>query len=68
MLIYAGSRGHLDNVAVKDISRWEHEFTRYMDTAQPDVGKPILETGAWNDEIESALRQAIIDFNATWSG
>ena len=67
MLIYAGSRGHLDNVAVKDVSRWEHEFTRYMDTAHPDVGKPILETGAWNEEIESALRQAIIDFNATWS-
>jgi F-type H+-transporting ATPase subunit alpha len=67
MLIYAGSRGHLDNVAVKDVSRWEHEFTRYMDTAHPDVGKPILETGAWNEEIEGALRQAIIDFNATWS-
>ncbi len=67
MLIYAGSRGHLDNVAVKDVSRWEHEFTRYMDTAHPDVGKPILETGAWNEDIESALRQAIIDFNATWS-
>lgn len=67
MLIYAGSQGYLDNVAVKDISRWEQEFTRYMDTAQPGVGKPILETGAWNDEIEAALRQAIIDFNATWS-
>jgi F-type H+-transporting ATPase subunit alpha len=67
MLIYAGTRGHLDNVPVRDISRWEQEFTRYMDTAQPEVGRPILETGAWNEQIESALRQAIIDFNATWS-
>jgi F-type H+-transporting ATPase subunit alpha len=67
MLIYAGTRGYLDNIPVREVSRWEQEFTRYMDTAQPDVGKPILETGAWNDEIESALRQAIIDFNATWS-
>ena len=67
MLIYAGTRGHLDNVPVREISRWQQEFTRYMDTAHPDIGKPILETGAWNDNVENALRQAIIDFNATWS-
>jgi F-type H+-transporting ATPase subunit alpha len=67
MLIYAGSRGYMDNVAVRNISRWKQEFIRYMDTAQPEVGRPILETGAWNDEIESNLRQAIQDFNASWS-
>jgi F-type H+-transporting ATPase subunit alpha len=67
MLIYAGSRGYLDNVAVNQIPRWEQEFVRYMDTAQPEVGRPISESGAWNDEIEGALKQAIEDFNASWS-
>lgn len=67
MLIYAGTRGYLDQVAVEDIKRWSREFLRYMDTSHPDIGAPIQATGAWNDEIEEALRQAIIDFNASWT-
>ncbi len=67
MLIYAGSRGFLDDVAVDQISRWQQEFVRYMDTAQPDVGRPIMESGAWNDDVETALQQAVEDFNANWS-
>jgi F-type H+-transporting ATPase subunit alpha len=66
MLIYAGARGYLDKVAVKDISRWERELVRYIDTALADVAEP-LKTGAWNDEIESNLKQAIEDFNANWT-
>ncbi|MCL4870636.1 MAG: F0F1 ATP synthase subunit alpha [Anaerolineae bacterium] len=68
MLIYAVSRGYLDNVAVSKVDAWRQAFVRYMDTAQAHVGKPILESGAWNDEIEGQLKQAIQDFNASWSG
>lgn len=67
MLIYAGSRGYLDKVPVSKISEWSREFLRYMDTAHPEVGQPIMETGAWNDKIEDALKQAIEDFQATWT-
>lgn len=67
MLIYAGTRGYLDEVEVDNIAQWRTEFVRYMDTAHPEVGEPIQEEGAWNEEIEAALRQAIEDFNATWS-
>ena len=65
-LIYAGSRGFLDKVAVKEISRWEREFVRYLDTARSDVVEP-LKTGAWTGEIEANLKQAIEDFNANWT-
>ncbi len=66
MLIYAGTRGHLDKVAVSEISRWEREFVRYMDSAHPEIGA-VLQKGSWNDEIEGKLKQAIEDFNASWS-
>jgi F-type H+/Na+-transporting ATPase subunit alpha len=66
MLIYAGANGHLDNVAVSDIGRWEHEFVRYIDTGRPEVGAPLVD-GAWNDEIEGNLKQALEDFNANWT-
>lgn len=67
-LIFAGTRGYLDKVPVDQISEWSSDFLRYMDTAHPEVGQPILESGAWNDEIVESLTQAIEDFNRTWSG
>jgi F-type H+/Na+-transporting ATPase subunit alpha len=66
-LIYAGTRGLLDGVDVKQINRWQTEFLRFMDTSHPQVGKTILETGAWNDNIEESIKQAILEFNNTWS-
>lgn len=68
MMIYAGSRGHLDNVPVNQVDKWVKDFLRYMDTAVPEVGKPIMESGAWNDKITGALEQALKDFGASWSG
>jgi hypothetical protein len=31
------------------------------------VGRTILETKRWSDETEENLKQALNDFNATWS-
>jgi F-type H+-transporting ATPase subunit alpha len=67
MLIYAGTRGYLDSIPVEQVGEWKRQFVRYMDTAHPDVGRPIQERGAWNDEIEMGLQQAIKDFNASWT-
>ncbi|GAB4278892.1 MAG: F0F1 ATP synthase subunit alpha [Candidatus Promineifilaceae bacterium] len=64
--VYAGTRGYLDEVEVSQIARWQREFSRYLDTARPDVAQPLLE-GKWTDEIESNLKEAIQDFNAGWS-
>jgi F-type H+-transporting ATPase subunit alpha len=66
-LIYVGTRGYLDNVDVKQVNRWQAEFLRFMDTAHPQVGKTILETGAWNDKIEESIKQGVVEFNQTWS-
>jgi len=66
-MIYAGTRGYLDNVDVKQIQRWKSEFGRFMDTSYSQLGKQILETGAWNDKIEDSVKQAVAEFNNTWT-
>jgi F-type H+-transporting ATPase subunit alpha len=66
ILIYAGTRGHLDQISVDNIGRWKTDFLRYMDTAHPQVGRTIRETLDFKPETEEALKQAIADFNATW--
>jgi F-type H+-transporting ATPase subunit alpha len=66
MLMYAGTRGYLDEIEVSDISQWSSEFTRYMDTAYSDISDQLSE-GKWSDEIENGLSQGIKDFNNNWS-
>ncbi len=66
MVIYAGTRGYLENVAASDTDRWAAEFLRYMDTAQPQVGEGIESSKRLTDALEETLKQAIADFNATF--
>ncbi|HZD10567.1 MAG TPA: F0F1 ATP synthase subunit alpha [Candidatus Binatia bacterium] len=66
MVIYAGTRGYLDDIAVDDITQWKEDFLHYMDTAHPEVGRAIMETFQFSEETEEQLKQAIVDFNATW--
>lgn len=66
MLIFAGSRGYLDEIAVDDVTQWKEEFLHYMDTAQAEVGRTIRETYRVSEETEEQLKQAIEDFNASW--
>jgi len=66
MLIFAGTRGLIDEVVVEDVDRWSQEFVRYMDTAYSEISDQLA-TGKWTDEIESELRQGIADFNENWS-
>ncbi len=68
MFIYAGTRGYLDKVPVDSVSEWSQDFLRYMDTAHPTVGQAIRESYDFSVETEEALKQAISDFNASWSG
>ena len=66
-IIYAGVRGHLDDVPVEDIKRWIASFLRYMDTAHGQVGQSIESRKRLLDESEDQLKQAIADFNSTFS-
>ncbi len=67
MTIYAGTRGHLDDIPVDDIIQWREEFLHYMDTAHAEVGQTILDTYRFSEETEEELKQAIDDFNASWA-
>jgi F-type H+-transporting ATPase subunit alpha len=67
MVIYASTRGFLDQVPVDDVVRWKGEFLHYMDTARPEVGQAIMNSFQFAEETETALREALQDFNTGWS-
>ncbi len=62
MILYAATRGFLDDVPVTNIREWEQEFYRFMDANQPQVGQRIASERVLTDEIEQMLRSAITAF------
>ena len=67
MLVYAGTRGYMDQVPVDGVSRWKADFLRYMDTAHAAVGNGITSSLRLSDAGEAELKQALVEFNASWT-
>lgn len=66
MAIYLGTKGHLDDIAVKDVTRCEKEFLAFMDSTHPEIGDDIIKTKKITDETEAALIKAIAEFKETF--
>ena len=66
MAIYLGTKGYLDDVAVKDVTRCEKEFLDFMEANHPEVGGDIIKTKKITDENEEALKKAIAEFKETF--
>ncbi|MFS1510891.1 F0F1 ATP synthase subunit alpha [Chengkuizengella sp. SCS-71B] len=66
--IYSAVKGFLDDIEVKDITRFEAEFLSYMDANQSDILKTIKTTGQLSDETEEALNKAIETFKKGFAG
>ncbi|MBI5669386.1 MAG: F0F1 ATP synthase subunit alpha [Chloroflexi bacterium] len=66
-IIYAGTKGHLDNVPVERVKEWQAAFLRAFNTQFADIANTIAETKALPDDLEARLKDAITTFNASWS-
>jgi F-type H+-transporting ATPase subunit alpha len=68
MVMYAGTRGYCDTIAVDKMKTWETAFLRFMETSYPEVGKDIAEKKVVAPETEEKLKEALKAFNSTWQG
>ena len=60
--IWAGTQGHLDDVPVEDIRRFEGEFHDYLRRERDGILRTIAETKQLTDDTISSLTDAITDF------
>jgi F-type H+-transporting ATPase subunit alpha len=65
MIISAATSGAIDQVPVNRIADFKTDFTQYMRTTYPQVGRSIAETGALSDDMAETLRNAVRDFLLT---
>ncbi|ACV23152.1 ATP synthase subunit alpha [Slackia heliotrinireducens] len=60
--IYAGTKGYLDDVAVKDVVRFRGEFLDYLRASKADLLEKIHTDKKFTPESEEALKEALEAF------
>jgi F-type H+-transporting ATPase subunit alpha len=65
-MIYAGTKGFLDDLAVSDLRRFEEEFFQYLDTSNRQLLDKIAEKKVLDEdltaELEAAIKEAKVRF------
>jgi F-type H+/Na+-transporting ATPase subunit alpha len=62
MILYAVTKGYLDDVPVDKVIAWEGNFHRFMETNHPELGQKINDDKETKPETEEALKAAIKEF------
>lgn len=65
--LYLVTKGHLDDIPVEDVRRFEEEFLAFVDTEQKEIYQEILEAKVLLEETEEKLVQAIETFKKGFS-
>ncbi len=66
--IWAATNGHLDDIAVENVRKFETEVLAFVENSHPGVLNAIREKKSITDEIKADLKTAIADFkNTRWS-
>ncbi len=66
MSIYAGTEGYLDDVPVKEVSRWEQEFLQFMREEKSEVRNLLLREKKMTDDVVKGLKAALDEFKTRY--
>jgi F-type H+-transporting ATPase subunit alpha len=58
-ILWAATNGHLDDLPLCDIARFQKEWFDLLDSAQPEIGRKLLEAGALTPDIEGLLQESL---------
>src|SRR5215467_9020103 len=61
-IIYAGTNGFLDSIAVSEVRNFETELYQYIETRYPQLFSGIRDKKQLDDELKGALNAAVTEF------
>jgi F-type H+-transporting ATPase subunit alpha len=64
MVIYAGTKGYIDDVPLARVQEFQNAFLQYVDTSAPQVRQSLAEKKELTDEIEKQLKATLDDFKS----
>jgi F-type H+-transporting ATPase subunit alpha len=63
-ILWAAIQGHVDDVPVSDVQRFQAEWFNLLDHAYPELGIRLLEAGDFTPELAAALDEAMRRFKS----
>ncbi|HEX9860700.1 MAG TPA: F0F1 ATP synthase subunit alpha, partial [Nitrospirota bacterium] len=66
IIIFAGSRGHIDDIPLVALRRFESELLKYLELQHPEIEKEIEEKKAISDDLNTRIGAAIDEFKKTF--
>jgi F-type H+-transporting ATPase subunit alpha len=67
VILYAGTKGYLNNVAVEDVVRYEAELHAFIESKYSDILKELNEKQKIDDDTEDKIKKALEEFNTVFS-
>jgi F-type H+-transporting ATPase subunit alpha len=67
LIIFAGTRGHLDKIPVTEVAAWEKQFLTFMKDQKPEIRQKIQETQDLDEATMAAVVAAIGEFQAQFA-
>jgi F-type H+/Na+-transporting ATPase subunit alpha len=67
VVIFAGTKGYLDKIAVRDVGRFESSMLAAMRERGPDILAGIRTEKALSDALQTKLKTFLDDFSASFS-
>lgn len=68
IIIYAGGKGHVDEIAVEDLKRFEAEFFEYLSKEHPQIEMAITEEKILSADTEARIIRAVKAFKEQFEG
>lgn len=66
LVLYAGTHGYLDKIAVTDVLRYEKELLTYMRNEQKETLTLLNESNELTSDLENKIKQALDNFEAVF--
>jgi F-type H+-transporting ATPase subunit alpha len=66
LIIYAGTNGYLDDMAVADIRDFESELYKYVDSMNPKLLQTIMEKKVLDDALKADIDNTIKEFKQSF--
>ena len=67
VIIFAATKGHLDDLDESTLARFEADFFTFLETRHANVFAEIVEKKTISDELEGSLAAAIEEFKKTFA-
>ena len=65
-IIYAVTKGYLNQIPVTKIKEYQEKLSSFMNESHPEILQSILDTKDLTKENETALGEALTEFNKQW--